>query len=50
MIRSFEAGEPAVMEVYKMTDGFATALQNMHPGDKWENLGSLATWIWRSGI
>ena len=34
--RSFEAGEPAVMEVYKMTDGFATALQNMHPGDKWE--------------
>ena len=34
--RSFEAGEPAVMEVYKMTDGFATALQNMHTGDKWE--------------
>lgn len=32
---SFEAGEPKSFVVGEMTDGFATALQNMHPGDKW---------------
>ena len=34
--RSFEAGEPAELTVSDMVDGFATALQNMHPGDRWE--------------
>lgn len=32
---SFEAGAPAEFTVSDLTDGFATALQHMHPGDKW---------------
>jgi len=32
----FEAGAPAELTVSEMVDGFATALQNMHPGDRWE--------------
>ncbi len=36
--RSFEAGEPYTTTdgVYEFVDGFSTALQNMHPGDRWE--------------
>ena len=34
--KSFEAGAPAELTVSEMVDGFATALQNMHPGDRWE--------------
>ena len=33
---SFEHGAPTIIEISKMTDGFATALQYMHPGDRWE--------------
>lgn len=36
--RSFEAGAPYTTQdgVYEFVDGFSTALQNMHPGDRWE--------------
>ena len=33
---SFEYGAPATINVNEMIDGFATALQYMHPGDRWE--------------
>lgn len=35
--RSFEHGEPYTTQrgVFEFVDGFSTALQNMHPGDKW---------------
>ncbi len=34
--KSFEAGAPAELTVSDMGDGFATALQHMHSGDRWE--------------
>lgn len=41
---SFESSAPADFYVKEMVDGFATALQNMHPGDRWE------IWIpWQMG-
>lgn len=33
---SFEAGAPAIFSVSENIDGFTTALQYMHPGDRWE--------------
>ena len=38
--KSFEAGAPAELTVSDMVDGFATALQNMHPGDRLGDLDS----------
>ena len=33
---SFEHGAPAQFSPSGVVDGFATALQHMHPGDRWE--------------
>lgn len=33
--RSFEHGAPAQYSPSQLVDGFGTALQHMHPGDKW---------------
>ena len=33
---SFEHGEPAQFTPSGVVDGFGTALQHMHPGDRWE--------------
>ena len=33
---SFEHGAPAVFAPSGVVDGFGTALQHMHPGDRWE--------------
>ena len=34
--RLFEDGEPYEATVKSFVDGFTTALQHMHPGDRWE--------------